>query len=253
MIEPSVQVSRKTRIDNAANIIVLEGTDYAAGGHTEITYALNNRLYAKKESSREIVSVGLQQTYYTDDKASTVDFNYQSTANGALPPRHYSPLALQVHVTPTTATDGTVRAEYDTHTNSLRSVAANGGVSAGWTVVNAGWSVTHSVPTRITDPVTTVAHALNGTAIVRKPGNAWSGVYAFNYDVKQTAFINQRIIAHYNTQCCGLAVEYQKFNFGTRAGAVGLPKDHRFNLSFTLAGIGTFSDLFGAFGGQQGR
>jgi len=32
-----------------------------------------------------------------------------------------------------------------------------------------------------------------------------------------------------------------------------VPKDHRFNLSFTLAGIGTFSDLFGAFGGQQGR
>ena len=26
-----------------------------------------------------------------------------------------------------------------------------------------------------------------------------------------------------------------------------------FNLSFTLAGVGTFSNLFGAFGGQQGR
>ena len=35
--------------------------------------------------------------------------------------------------------------------------------------------------------------------------------------------------------------------------ARGLTQDHRFNLSFTLAGIGTFSNLFGAFGGQQGR
>jgi hypothetical protein len=96
-------------------------------------------------------------------------------------------------------------------------------------------------------------HYLNSTAVVRKPGNAWSGTYAFNYDVRNTSFLNQRFIAHYNTQCCGLAVEYQKFNFGTRAGTVGVPKDHRFNLSFTLAGIGTFSDLFGAFGGQQGR
>ena len=68
-----------------------------------------------------------------------------------------------------------------------------------------------------------------------------------------TGPLNQRFIAHYNSQCCGIAVEYQKFNFGTRAGTIGVPRDHRFNLSFTLAGIGTFSDLFGAFGGQQGR
>ena len=48
-------------------------------------------------------------------------------------------------------------------------------------------------------------------------------------------------------------VEYQKFNYGTQSAAViGVPKDHRFNISFTLAGIGTFSDLFGAFGGGLG-
>jgi hypothetical protein len=81
----------------------------------------------------------------------------------------------------------------------------------------------------------------------------FAGTYDFNYDIKNKSFLNQRIIAHYNTQCCGLAVEYQKFNYGTRSGTIGVPIDHRFNLSFTLAGIGTFSDLFGAFGGQQGR
>ena len=31
----------------------------------------------------------------------------------------------------------------------------------------------------------------------------------------------------------------------------GVNQDHRFNLSFTLAGVGTFSNLFGAFGGQN--
>ena len=97
------------------------------------------------------------------------------------------------------------------------------------------------------------SHYLNASTVIRKPGNAFSTTYAFNLDVKTKDFLNQRLIAHYNSQCCGIAVEYQKFNFGTRAGAVGVPRDHRFNLSFTLAGIGTFSDLFGAFGGQQGR
>ena len=134
-----------------------------------------------------------------------------------------------------------------------RSLAANGGLALGWVVGNGGWSLNRSVPTTVGAIPSTVSHYLNGSTVVRKPGNAFSATYAFNFDMKNKDFLNQRIIAHYNSQCCGIAVEYQKFNFGTRAGAVGVPRDHRFNLSFTLAGIGTFSDLFGAFGGQQGR
>ena len=253
VIEPNLIISRKTSIDNEANIIKLEGTDYAIGGHTEYTYGLSNRLYAKKESSREILAVSLQQTYYSDDRAAGVDPNYQSSFNGQLPPNKFSPLALQLHLTPTTATDATFRTEYNTQVHAVQAMSANGGVAEGWAVVNAGWSVNRLIPSKIGAPVTTSAHYLNAATVIRKPGNAFSGTYAFNYDVKNGNFLNQRIIAHYNTQCCGIAVEYQKFNFGTRAGAVGVPKDHRFNLSFTLAGIGTFSDLFGAFGGQQGR
>ena len=82
---------------------------------------------------------------------------------------------------------------------------------------HAGWSLT------ATSPAATSAtrrsrrtHFLNASTIVRKPGNAFSGSYAFNSTCGTSEFVNQRIIAHYNTQCCGIAVEYQKFNFGTR-------------------------------------
>ena len=251
VIEPNLIVSRKSRIENADRIIQLEGTDFAATGHTSYTYALNNRFYAKQESSREILNVSLQQTYYSDENASRVDFDYQSTDPRILPPSNFSPIALQVHATPTPATDATFRTEYDTRTNALRSIAANGGLVAGWAVVNAGWSVNRSVPDRTDIPVTTISHYLNSTTVIRKPGNAFGGIYSFNFDIKTKDFLNQRIIAHYNTQCCGIAVEYQRFNYGPRSTQVGVPQDRRFNLSFTLAGIGTFSDLFGAFGGQQ--
>jgi LPS-assembly protein len=252
VIEPSLIISRKTSFDNALRIIPLEGTDYTVGGHTDYTYALNNRLYAKKDSAREILNVGIQQTYYTDANAASVDFNYQST-QGLLPPSNFSPIALQVRVSPTNITDATMRLEYDTNTNSLRAISANGGVVAGWALINAGWSVNRSVPRLVTDKAITVSHYLNPTVVIRKPGNALGGSYSFNYDMLNKAFMNQSVVAHYNTQCCGIALEYQRFNFGTRQGEVGVPKDRRFNLSFTLAGIGTFSDLFGAFGGQQGR
>jgi hypothetical protein len=46
------------------------------------------------------------------------------------------------------------------------------------------------------------------------------------------------------------SVEYQEYAFGSFGGPT-IPKDRRFNLAFTLAGIGTFSNFFGNFGGAS--
>ena len=252
VIEPTLTLQRTTAIENFDQIVKLDSTDNVVGKMTSATYGVSNRFYAKKASSREILAVSLGQSYYTDANAAALDQQYQSNPGTAsLAPSHFSPVMLQTHVSPTTATDATFRAEYDTRGNALRAIAASGGLAEGWMVVNAGWSLNRTIPA--TGAPVTASHYLNAATSVRRPGNALSGTYVFNFDLRDKNFLNQSITAHYNTQCCGIAVEYQKFNFGTRAGQVGVPKDHRFNLSFTLAGIGTFSDLFGAFGGQQGR
>lgn len=252
VIEPTLTLERTTAIENFDNIIKLDGTDTVKGRMTSATYGLSNRLYAKKDSSREILAVSITQSYYTDEDAAALDQQYQSNPLTAAPaPSHFSPVALQARVTPTLTTDATFRAEYDTRANALRSIAANGGLVEGWIVASAGWSLNRNIP--LSGIPATATHYLNASTTIRKPGNAFSGMYEFQFDMLNKNFLNQRMIGHYNTQCCGIALEFQKFNFGTRAGAVGVPKDYRFNLSFTLAGIGTFSDLFGAFGGQQGR
>ena len=253
VFEPAVTLSRVTPITNYDSIVKLDSPDYVVGRVTSIGYGINNRLYAKRESAREILTVAIGQSYYTDEHAAQVDRQYQSSDyKAALKPSHFSPVAMQVHVAPTLTTDATFRTEYDTQVHALRSLAANGALFLGWVSTSAGWSVNRFIPELGGSP-SSASHYLNASTVLRKPGNAFSATYAFNFDMKTKDFLNQRIIAHYNSQCCGIAVEYQKFNFGTRAGAVGVPRDHRFNLSFTLAGIGTFSDLFGAFGGQQGR
>jgi hypothetical protein len=252
VIEPTFRISRVTPIDNFRNIVQLDNTDYVVGSVTSLQYGLNNRLYAKKESAREIVSVALAQSYYTDARAAAVDREYQSsTYNTAPKPTHFSPVALLARANPTPETDVTFRTEYDTQFHALRTLAANGGLRAGWVYATAGWSQTRFIPGY--NPATSATNALTGSASGRRPGGAVTGSYLFNYDVKTQAFVNQRLIASYNTQCCGLAVEYQKFNYGTAGTVVGVPHDRRFNISFTLAGIGTFSDIFGAFGGQQSR
>jgi LPS-assembly protein len=252
VIEPFVRLSRVTPIDNYSNIIQLDNADYVVGKVTSFQYGVNNRLYAKKESAREIMTVGLTQSYYTDARASSVDRDYQSsTYESARRPSNFSPIALQAHVSPTSATDATFRAEYDTQFHALRTMAVNGGLTEGWVNTSVSWSQTRFIPGL--NSITSSSHFLNPAVSVRRPDHALSGSYVFNFDIKERAFVNQRIIANYNTQCCGVVVEYQKYNYGLATSAVGVPHDRRFNISFTLAGIGTFSDIFGAFSGQQGR
>jgi hypothetical protein len=66
-----------------------------------------------------------------------------------------------------------------------------------------------------------------------------------NFDVLQSRMAQQRINGYYNAQCCGIAFEYQRFNYSSSAA---VPADNRFFMSFTLAGLGNFSPFSGALG-----
>ena len=66
----------------------------------------------------------------------------------------------------------------------------------------------------------------------------------------------RRFVGFYNAQCCGLIMEFQTFDFSGLYLAGYNPrvvKDHRWNVAITLAGIGTFSNIFGALGGGTTR
>jgi hypothetical protein len=54
----------------------------------------------------------------------------------------------------------------------------------------------------------------------------------------------------YLAQCCGLTMEFQKWNYASVGSNLAIPTDMRFNFGFILAGLGTFSNFFGAFGGS---
>ena len=78
-----------------------------------------------------------------------------------------------------------------------------------------------------------------------------SGEYQMAWDIQRKTVIRQGVVASYNAQCCGILMEYQEYNFGNFGGGSALPTDRRFNLGFTLAGVGTFSNFFGNFGGSS--
>ena len=254
VIEPSLAVQRLTAIDQFDRIVKLESADYTVGNVTRYTYGLTNRLYAKREVAREVASVSVSQTYYTDANAARYDQQYQS-AFTARAPTHFSPVALQARASPHDRLQAEFRTEWDPSARALRTIAANGTYAAGeWLHVSGGWSQRRFIPELpgFDDP-NRADQYVNGLANLRSARNRVGGTYSFNYDLLRDRFLQQRWVAYYNAQCCGVGFEYQTFNLLGSFFAPGLAQDRRFNLSFTLGGIGTFSNLFGAFGGQQGR
>ena len=61
---------------------------------------------------------------------------------------------------------------------------------------------------------------------------AFSSVYDFRVGTMQFATTQ----VTYNTDCCGISVQYRRFNFGTRF-------ENQFRVAFAVANIGTFGTL----------
>ncbi len=245
VIEPSFDINRSTLIDNYDRIVKLDSYDYTFGGTTRITYGLVNRLLARRPgsrqgSAREFVTVQLSQTYYSDERASQVDPSYGSSFQG-LEPRTLSPWLLSARVAPSDRWDAGTRLEYDQYTGDLLTIGASGRFAYRDVVqATSGWSRRQITETRADNywNLGTTVRALNGSV---------GGFFGFDYDLFRDQMLQRRVQAYYNAQCCGVAFEFQTFNFPYASSRFIVPRDRRFNLTFTLAGIGTFSNVFGVF------
>jgi hypothetical protein len=265
-IEPVMTINRTSSVDNIDQIVKLDGIDQFVGG-TQLTYGLNNRFYAKRKpapglqaQSREIFDVELGQSYYTNPVASQYDVQYQTLQGQQA---HFSPIVLSVRAMPTDALNATLRAEFDQHYYKLRTISANATYS--WTTrlqVTGGWTkrgFIEEIPAfndcrnaPVTVPPTctpaSLDHAIYASTTMHTRDNRVGTIYSFNLDILHHTLVQQRISAFYNAQCCGLAMEYQTTNYGV-GGFSAIPSDHRFFLSFTLAGLGNFSPFNGALSG----
>jgi LPS-assembly protein len=256
-VEPYFNVQRTSSIDNADRIVQIEGADYIVGNTTQLGYGVRNRFYAKPRSKggqpsipRELFNVEISQTYYSNPTASQFDPRYSTSFTGVTTtPSNFSPIALSANATPSANLNTTFRAEFDARYRALRTVTLNSSYSWGGRLQESvGWSKRLAIPQlpgfSIPD------HYLNSSTSVHTVDNRVGGIYSFNYDVLNSSMLQQRISGFYNAQCCGIAFEYQSYNFGgINPQLVPVAADHRFFLSFTLAGLGNFSPFNGALSG----
>ena len=268
VIEPEVVVQRTTGFDDRDRVVLLETGDYVYGGVTSVTYGLTNRILARRRTpapttpptaapavtapgTRELLTVQLQQTHYSDPRASTADPRYGSAFTGG-PGSAFSPIALAVRANPTATAGVTLRAEYDGAHGQLKTLQLAGTLAAGaWLSTSGGWSRSLYAPS-VLDPLATEArNYLSSRSSVTLGQRHLGGAYQFYLNLSDGTLVEQRLGVFYNAQCCGVAFEYQTFDFGANPQAV-VKQDRRFNISFTLAGLGSFSNALGAFGVGQG-
>jgi hypothetical protein len=253
VIEPNVSIQRITDFDSLDRVATTTSAyDRIIPGSTRISYGLTNRVLVRKTPSdagasaiaaapRELVSVSLTQSYYTDSRASQFDNNYQSSCyTQTCVASNFSPVALTARAAPTALTGATLRLEFDQKDLALRAINATGNSNYRMVQVAAGWS--RRISQLYTD------NSINASTTVSLAGGRTGGSYILNWDIGRGYIIQQRWTGFYNAQCCGIMAEYQEYN--VPSGLLLGPRDRRFNLSFTLAGIGSFSNFFGAFGGR---
>jgi LPS-assembly protein len=255
-IEPVLTVSRTSTIDEFQRIVQSDGTDNFVTG-VQYNYGLNNRFYAKRAlvagqpaTAREVVDVSLTQTYYSDARQSLYDRQYQTSLLGGNEQSHFSPIALSVRGMPTTTLNTTVSAEFDSRYLALRTISAQAGYSTPSVQASIGWSKRAFIAelAQFNNP-DNLDHSITGSTNLRTRDNKYGLNYSAGYDVRHGGITAQRLTGFYNAQCCGLAVEYSTFNYLGANTVSPIPSDHRFFMSFTLAGLGNFSPFNGALSG----
>jgi LPS-assembly protein len=251
VVEPTFTMDYTTGINNYKRTPVLSDlSDFVVGGATRFTYGLNNRFFYRgrpvdgvRGQTREFVTVGVQQTYYSNSESSQYDTTYASAYRGRKLV-DLSPVSLNVRVSPTTVLDANSRVEYDVSGGGLQIFTAGSNVNFAVGSANVSYSRRHLTKTSPVD-----SYLSSSTTLRFRNGRA-TGTYGLSWDVGRSTIVSQNVIGSYLAQCCGLQLEFQKFNY-PQFGSFPIPADRRFNLSFVLAGLGTFSNFFGAFGGQR--
>ena len=254
VIEPSFNYQQTTPIENFRRTPILSNyTDFVIGGAGRITYGLTNRLLRRERpregaaaGAREFLSIGVQQTYYSDNEASRYDPTYASSITTRRPV-DLSPVALTVRYSPTLSTTAQMRLEHDVSGGGLQSLSASGNVYAG------RQSVTASISRRRFEGVANADTYLSAGGSASSLEGRVTGTYSLSWDISRSYIVSQTLSAAYFAQCCGFGVEFQNYNFPQLSTSFPIPNDRRLNFSFTLAGLGTFSNFFGAFGGNTGR
>jgi hypothetical protein len=254
VIQPRVSIGWLSPFDQAVEdtIVRIDHVDTLVSGTTTVDYGLTNRWLARRPRpeggrgvTRSIFDVTISQRYYTDERAAAFDPFSETTR-----PSPFSPVNVRANLTPTDIFNARFQMNVDARLLRPILYSAATQLYTGRTQLGVGWTVTPYVE-GFNSPES-ATHFLNWTLTTGTPGGRVHGTYSANLDVRRGSMPQHRIVVSLNAQCCGVTFDYQVLQ-AAAFGPATIPADRRFGVSFSLAGLGSFSNPFGSFGDNSGR
>ena len=244
-IEPVINYFYVTGVNNFQNFIRFD-SNATLTDTNEIEYGLLQHLYVKHgdEQPVDFLSWSLVQKHYFDSTFGGAIVTGQRNVFQALDsvtpfafaagPRNWSPIVSDVKLTPGGPYDAESIIEYDPQLNKITTI--------GTLLKVKPYSQFFA---------TIADFRLQGNPIVEQPSHQIRGIVGFgdiarpgfnvsagvNYDILHDTLLNQFVQVSYNGSCCGLSVEYGRFNLAN------VRSENQFRVALILANIGTFGNL----------
>jgi LPS-assembly protein len=241
VIEARAEYSFVNGVENFNRIIRFDENDLLSNTN-QVTFTLTNRLFVKNKDGNvnEVLSWDLSQSRYFDPTfggavvvnqrnvvASTEELDGFAFLDG---PRNYSPVVSALRFQQKIGLEW--RVDYD----PLLGHVSNSAFSADLRFSKYFVSVGHN-EVRTNPAVAPNSDQVRGTfGIGNQNRKGWNAAVSVYYDYKRGIMEFATTQVTYNTDCCGISVEYRRFNFGAR-------DDSQYRVAFAISNVGTFGTL----------
>ena len=242
VVEPQIVWSRRSLVDNFAEVPKFDGQDYVPGTN-QVSLSIVNRVLAKRlvdgeeqQTATEMLTWTVSQRYFFDINASLYDRQFSTpyfSEDGT--PSNRSPITSKVNFRPSRNLTASWNFDYDINFNAMRSSSTSASYGGRWGFVRGLWT-RRNIP----DRDVTRSNFRLGTQLNVARGLQVNFDTAF--DATNKVVNNVRAGAVYNVQCCGFMVSFNRFNF------VGNRVENIFRFGITLANIGSFGTSLGGSG-----
>jgi LPS-assembly protein len=211
---------------------------------TEAEISLTNRLYVKRKDDRvdEVLSWTIAQRRFFDPNFGGALIPGQrnvllssATFTGysfLFEPRNYSPVSSTLRLQP----DGRFGTEWRADYDPLRGHIVNSSVSVDGRLSHYFLSVGHT-QVRSIPQLTPNASQLRATlGFGEQNKRGWNSAFTAFYDYRLGILTYATTQVTYNSDCCGLSVQFNRFNVAQR-------NENQFRIAFAVANIGSFGTL----------
>jgi LPS-assembly protein len=244
-IEPIITYRYVTGVDDFADFIRFD-SNATITDTNQVEYGITQHLYLKQGDDQPIdfICWRLVQDHYFDPTFGGALIPGQRNVFEALDsitpfafaatPRNWSPIVSDVTLTPGGRYDAESIIEYDPQLDKVTTIGTLLKVKP----YSEFYATIADFRLQGNPIVQPPSHQIRGVVgygdLVRKGFNLSAGV---SYDILTSTLLNQFVQVSYNGGCCGLSVEYGRFNLAT------VRSENQFRVGLILANIGTFGNL----------